>query len=142
MFIPQTIDSGTALLLIEDTLLIQRDNHLELPTWTDPVFEQYLVPFASNFFDVWGSSQYMKIRSSTLFEDMTSRLDNLIAGSHKQNILLYSGHDATVGGMLHFLGIRNQTVARPAYGASLNLELHDNSEIQDDYEVKVNKLSY
>lgn len=126
---------------IEDVLLIEKDNNLELPAWTDSVFEQYLVPLTSIIFDLWGSSQYMKIRSSTLFKDMTDRLDNLIAESDEQNILLYSAHDATVGGMLHFLGIRDQTVARPSYGASLNLELHENSNIEDDFEVKVSRRS-
>ncbi|CAD7084867.1 unnamed protein product [Hermetia illucens] len=131
------VNSPMVLLLLEDVLLVEKDNNLELPAWTDSVFEQYLVPLTSIVFDIWGSSQYMKIRSSTLFKDMTNKLDNLITGSDNQNILLYSAHDATVGSMLHFLGIRDQTVARPTYAASFNLELHQNQEIEDDYEVKL-----
>ncbi|CAD7084864.1 unnamed protein product [Hermetia illucens] len=132
-----TMDSPIILLLLEDTLLIEKDNNLQLPAWTDSVFEQYLVPLTSAFFDISGSSEYTKIRSSALFRDMTTRLDNLIAGSDDQNILLYSAHDATVAGMLHFLEVRDQTVARPTYAASINVELHENQDIVDDYEVKL-----
>ncbi|CAD7084861.1 unnamed protein product [Hermetia illucens] len=132
----RVIDSPNVLLLIEDALLIEKDNDLDLSAWTDSGFEQYLVPLTSIIFDIWGSSQYMKIRTSALFKDMTNRLDNLIAGSDDQKMLLYSAHDATVGGMLHFLGIRDQTVAKSSYAASLNLELYENSEIEDDNEVK------
>ncbi|CAD7084866.1 unnamed protein product [Hermetia illucens] len=131
------IDSAMGLLTLEDILLVEKDNDLELPAWTDSVFEQYLVPLTSIVFDIWGSSEFMKIRSSTLFRDITTRLDNLITGSSDQNVLLYSAHDATVSTMLHFLGIRDQTVARPTYAASLNLELHENQEIEDDFEVKL-----
>lgn len=68
---------------------------------------------------------------------MTNRFDNLIEGFDEQNIVLYSAHDVTLNGMLHLLGIRDQADARPPYGASLNLELHENSKIKSDYEVKV-----
>ncbi|CAD7084870.1 unnamed protein product [Hermetia illucens] len=128
---------STIITFLEDVLSVEKNNNLELPAWTDSVYEQYLVPLTLVVFDAWGSSEYMKIRSSALFKDITSRFDSLITGSAEQNILLYSAHDATIAGMLHFLGIRDQTVGKPAYGASLNLELHENSEIQDDYEVKL-----
>lgn len=83
----------------------------------------------------------MKIRSSALFKDMTNRFDNLITGSAHQDILLYSAHDATIGGMLYLLGIRDQIPVMPAYGSSFNLELHENAEIENDYEVKVIRSS-
>ncbi|CAD7084879.1 unnamed protein product [Hermetia illucens] len=131
------IDSSTDILFIADTLFIDEDNDLELPAWTESVFEQYLLPILSIVYDALGSSQYMKIRSSALFEDMANRFDNLIEGLDEQNIVLYSAHDVTLNGMLHLLGIRDQADARPPYGASLNLELHDNSKIKSDYEVKL-----
>lgn len=68
---------------------------------------------------------------------MTNRFDSLITGSTDQSVLLYSAHDATIGGMSHLLGIRDQISVMPAYGSSLNLELHENSKIVNDYEVKL-----
>ncbi|CAD7084875.1 unnamed protein product [Hermetia illucens] len=128
---------SSILLFLEDTLSVEKDNNLELPAWTERVYEPYLKPLSLIVFDGFASSYYMKIRSSILFKDMSNKFDNLIAGSADQNILLYSAHDITVAGMLHFFGIRNQIPFMPAYGSSLNLELHENSEIENDYEVKL-----
>ncbi|CAD7084874.1 unnamed protein product [Hermetia illucens] len=128
---------SSILLNLEDTLSIQKDNNLELPAWSEPVYEPYLKSLSPIVFDGWSSSYYMKIRSSALFKDMTNRFDNLITGSADQNILLYSAHDATIGGMLYLFGIRDQIPVMPAYGSSLNLELHGNAEIENDYEVKL-----
>lgn len=122
---------------MEDTLSVQKDNNLELPAWTEPVHEPYLKPISHIVFDSLTSAYLMKIRSSILFKDMMIRFDNLITGSANQNIILYSAHDVTIAGMLHLFGVRDQIPVMPGYGSALNLELHENSEIDHDYEVKV-----
>lgn len=128
---------SSILLFLADTLTVEQDNNLELPAWTKPVYEPYLKPLSLIVFDGLSSSYYMKIRSSILFTNITNRFDNLISGSADQNILVYSAHDANIAGMLHFFGVRDQVPVMPAYGSSLNLELHENSEVENDYEVKV-----
>ncbi|CAD7084876.1 unnamed protein product [Hermetia illucens] len=128
---------SSILLFLADTLTVEQDNNLELPAWTEPVYEPYLKPLSLIVFDGLSSSYYMKIRSSILFANITNRFDNLISGSADQNILVYSAHDANIAGMLHFFGVRDQVPVMPAYGSSLNLELHENSEVENDYEVKL-----
>ncbi|CAD7084869.1 unnamed protein product [Hermetia illucens] len=129
--------SSTVLHYLEDTLSIQKSNNLELPAWSEAVYEPYLKPFALVVFKAWASSYYMEFRSSILLRNITNIFDNVIAGSADPNILLYSAHDATIGGMLYFFGVWDQVPGVPAYASSLNLELHENAEIDDDYEVKL-----
>ncbi|CAD7084877.1 unnamed protein product [Hermetia illucens] len=131
------VSFSSIMMYVEDTLSVQKDNNLELPAWTEPVHEPYLKPISHIVFDSFTSAYLMKIRSSILFKDMMNRFDNLITGSADQNVLLYSAHDATIAGMLHFFGVRDQIPVMPDYGSALNLELHENSEIDHDYEVKL-----
>ncbi|XP_037912180.1 lysosomal acid phosphatase-like [Hermetia illucens] len=132
-----TIKNTYDILALEDILLIQLDHGLELPAWVKSIYDKHLNPMALALFDLWSSSDYMKIRGGRLLNDIIERLQSYTEGSSNQNILLYSGHDTTIASLIHTLGVRKQTDIRPNYGAMLSLELYENIEVKNDLEIKI-----
>lgn len=54
-----------------------------------------------------------------------------------RNLLIYSGHDVTLVNVMRALDIISQTARKPDFAATLTFELHENSSLDDDLEVKV-----
>lgn len=131
------MDIGSAIVTVTDATLIQLANGLAIPAWAESVYDKYLVPLTDVSFDIFSKSDIMTIRSGRLLKDMIDRLEGFVFGTSAQNIIFYSAHDLTVSGLVQLLEIKDQTEARPSYGAMLDLELHENAEIADDLEVKI-----
>lgn len=113
-------------MLLNDVLLIQKENNLTLPAWADSVFPDKLRVIAERGLTVRTQTTYMKlVRGGPL----VSRIfDQML---HKQNrkapnksIYIYSGHDATLMSVMRLLNLTNQTTRKPDYGATLAFELH------------------
>lgn len=113
-------------MLLHDLLLIQKENNLTLPTWTESVFPDKLLVIAEKALTVRTQTTYMKLVRGG---PMVSRIFNQML--HKQNrkepnrsIYVYSGHDATLMSVMRLLNLTNQTTRKPDYGATLAFELH------------------
>lgn len=124
------------LYILEDITEIEMDYGLQKPVWAESVYDQYVKPISQFTFDKRGSSRYMQVRSGVFLKDITERLEEAAKGSNK-NVFLYFGHDLTQSALSICLEILEQTSPRPAYGSSLAFELHENSALLDDFEIKL-----
>lgn len=135
-FFLQNMTSLRTLYILEDITEIEMDYGLQKPVWAESVYDQYVKPISQFTFDKRGSSRYMQVRSGVFLKDITERLEEAAKGSNK-NVFLYFGHDLTQSALSICLEILEQTSPRPAYGSSLAFELHENSALLDDFEIKV-----
>lgn len=122
----QNVSNAVDGMLLNDLLLVQKENNLTLPAWTDSVFPEKLLLIAEQGLKVRTQTPYLKLVRGG---PMVSRIFNQML--HKQNrktpnrsIYIYSGHDATLMSVMRLLNLNNQTAAKPHYGATLAFELH------------------
>ncbi|XP_037912175.1 testicular acid phosphatase homolog isoform X2 [Hermetia illucens] len=123
------------VFLLDDILSVQRDNGFPLPKWAYSLYDQYIHPIARFAFDKMSSSDYMQIRSGVLLRDMIERLDAVTSDPSRQNIVLYSAHDLTISALMHHMEIIDQCDIKPEYGACFAIELYENPDIPDDYQL-------
>lgn len=122
----QNVSNAVDGLLLNDLLLVQKENNLTLPAWTDSVFPEKLLLIAEKGLKVRTQTPYLKLVRGG---PMVSRIFNQML--HKQNrktpnrsIYIYSGHDATLMSVMRLLNLNSQTARKPHYGATLAFELH------------------
>lgn len=143
-------------------LLIEKDNSLALPEWTESIFPDKLLALAERNLALLTETSYMKhVKAGPLLTDIVSQMAKKRGGELQdatnaasealQNILnvnygdkktdrsiaIYSGHDVTLISLLRALNVTDQTSRKPDYGATLGIELHQGNNDQSDHEVKV-----
>lgn len=85
---------------------------------------------------------YSTVLISILGYLVTDVLDKMIQKQHNQlkpnrKLFIYSGHDTTLVYVMRALNITSQTTQKPDFASSIHFELHQNAQMQDDFEVKV-----
>lgn len=147
-------------------LLVEQDNELALPEWTKSVFPEKMLPLAERRLTMLTETPYMKrMKAGPLLTEIVKQMTKKrnrellttesvnsveleqLLGKHygdkanDRRIAIYSGHDVTLASLIRGLNVVDQTTRKPDYGAVLGIELHQSYNDQDDFEVKVNKLS-
>lgn len=137
----QSIRNSEAVWKLYDTLIIQRDNGLKMPEWTNEILDDIrMKEIVERFALLRTENDYMKrIKGGRL---ATEIVNQLLREKDKstQKIRIYSAHDSTLVSLMNAFGWIPQTGAEPGYGAALIFELHDGSEACGDLIVKVSDL--
>lgn len=118
--------------LLNDILIIERDNNLTLPNWTDPVFPQPLLSVSARSQALFTETPYMKrIKGGPLLTEIVEEMVLKRTGVLTQNMAFYSGHDVTLTNLVRALEVQNQTSTAPEYGAALIFELFRSEKMSD-----------
>ncbi|XP_055905821.1 lysosomal acid phosphatase [Eupeodes corollae] len=123
-----------------NTLKAEEDMGLQLPQWTVGVYPDRLVPLAEKSYTLFTDNDYMKrIRGGAfvgeVYNKMAAKVNKTLESS--RNLFFYSGHDVTLVNVMNSMGILNQTSTLPDFSSALVFELHEMSNLPEQYEVKV-----
>ncbi|CAD7084887.1 unnamed protein product [Hermetia illucens] len=125
---------------IGDTLTVERNYGLEIPSWAEDIYDDF-TPVLEFTMDRMSSSKWLQIKSGLLLNDIFERFNHFIRPppyqKQRENVLFYSAHDLNVQSLLVLLGVFDQTRVRADYGAVVALELHQNKSLRDDMEVQI-----
>ncbi|KAF6205921.1 hypothetical protein GE061_020097 [Apolygus lucorum] len=106
------------------TLLIQRDNGLVLPDWTEEMFPTKLARFAAlNLASYTMTDTLKKFQAGPLLKEIVKNMQ-MRDGKRKANF--YSGHDLTIVSLMRTLGFEDLNL--PSYGAAVVIEYHENED--------------
>lgn len=149
-------------------LTIEKEAGLALPKWTDKVYPEKLLALAERNLAVLTENDFMKrvkgglitfnsvqmnstiqlpsinhenfYVSGYLVTDILDKMIQMRSNQSKpnRNLYIYSGHDVTLVNTIRALNISSQTSRKPDYGAALYFELHQNPDLANDLEIKVN----
>lgn len=107
-----------------------------LPEWTNSVYPDLIEEAAGAAYDYHNyNTEVRKINSGfmlkRIIEDAESKIKGTISPSDRK-LMLYSGHESTVGYMLSALNLTQGGV--PSYGSAISFELRKKG---DTYYIKV-----
>lgn len=86
-------------------------------------------PLKARAFELFTETPFMRrIKGGLLITEIVDKMFMKQSGEITQNILIYSGHDATLANMVRGLNISDQAPIMPEYGTSLIFEMHCNDE--------------
>lgn len=129
----QNVDNITALEFLFNTLEIEDDNGLELPTWTKSVYPHKLKSLAARSLSIFTETVPMRrMKGGVLIKDIVEHTQKKLENNLKQKMFLYSGHDISLTNVLRALGFVEDF--KPEYGAALILEGHS---VQNNFEMKL-----
>ncbi|KAI1294209.1 Lysosomal acid phosphatase [Halotydeus destructor] len=128
---------------VYDTLFIERDNGLALPSWaTDEVMKDLKNITDYTFYCDYSTKKMQRLRAGLFLKDLRKRFlyatdktlleaddeaDSLEFSAMKK-LFIYSTHDSMIALILNALGIFNMIA--PPYAASIFFELHQTNETE------------
>lgn len=109
-----------------------------MPEWTRPVFPDVMNAVRVRAIQLYTETPFMtRVRGGPLIEDIFSQMVQKIKGELSRNCSIYSAHDTTLNFVMTALGVINETVPVPDYGATLCFEMrckqiidYDNCDVQ------------
>ncbi|XKL68197.1 hypothetical protein PGB90_003688 [Kerria lacca] len=109
-------------LYVTDTLIVQNENKLILPSWTKKVFPVPLIKIKDQTFQIAVNEFKIKrLQAGPLLKSIAADMNMKTKTSFPQVFHFYSGHDITIITIMITLGIYNYIT--PPYAASLIFEL-------------------
>ncbi|XP_077291034.1 prostatic acid phosphatase-like [Arctopsyche grandis] len=135
-----TKDSINSIRIVEDlytSLIIQKQNDLKLPEWTDTLDHDRLKKIAAFSLSQITYDDFMiRMKGGPLLLDILQNMKNKRSHELKPNrkLFVYSAHDLTLVNILKALSFKEEIL--PDYGATLVVELHKLPEMVD-FEVKL-----
>lgn len=123
------VDNIETVESLFNTLEIQQLNNLTLPQWAnDSIMSQMKIIGAQNL-ALYSETEYMKkVKGGFFIKTVTDLMQKILNESNTPSINLYSGHDLTLVHVMRALHLID--IIKPEFGASLVIELYDNSEIK------------
>jgi len=144
----QNITDIVNLDYIYDTLLIEANNNLTLPDWTQPIFPggkfKELVDL-SFIVDTY-TPELKRLKGGPFLKNLIENCEKSAKGEltpENRKLFMFSGHDTTVAPILHTLDLFNPPVA-PPYAAMIIFELflRDTPVIRISYKNESNSEPY
>lgn len=132
----QNITSLVDFLNIQDTLAIQASYDFEMPAWAQPIYNNYIMPLSQLAYHSLTNSALNQVRSGVLLNEIIERLQKGANGSG-ENVILLTGHDINLSGLLAYLSMANQIEGKPGFASTVALELHKSWYFQNDLEIRV-----
>ncbi|XP_076261962.1 lysosomal acid phosphatase-like [Rhynchophorus ferrugineus] len=112
-----------------NTLEIQQLNNLTLPQWVNSSIMSQMKIIGAQNLAIYSETEYMKrMKGGFFIKTVTDLMQKALNGSNTPSINLYSGHDLTLVHVMRALNLID--TIKPEFGASLVIELHNNSEIK------------
>ena len=110
---------------VYDCLLIERDNNLTLPDWTNSIFpDGKFKELRDLSFTVDTLTDELKrLKGGPLLKEMIKHFDEVRQNKTEQKVYMYSAHDTTVAPLLHTLNVFNSLA--PPYASLVLVELLD-----------------
>uniref|UniRef100_A0A8D8YP41 acid phosphatase n=1 Tax=Cacopsylla melanoneura TaxID=428564 RepID=A0A8D8YP41_9HEMI len=127
--------------LLVDALKSEVADGLELPSWVANYYDPTLLGFLDLLMNVIvKTTEQKRLITGPLLKQI---IDNMISKSKRKlnpdrNMVLYSGHDFSILGLLGSITKSEKMMPQPEFGASLNIELYRTQD--DDHIVKVKYL--
>jgi len=126
----ENITNIVKLDYIYDSLLIESEFNLTLPSWTDQVFSVKNGTFKDlrdlSFTVDTLTEELKRLKGGPLVKEMIQHFDTIATSkdtSNQMKLYIYSGHDTTVAPILHTLGVFNGLA--PPYASAILVELLD-----------------
>lgn len=114
-------------VLLYDTLFIEKKYNLTTPKEVESYWDEFEEFALTALQWVYGSPKILKLRAGPLLQNMIENMNRKINGDMpKRKVQVYSSHDINISALLLALNITD--VARPPYGATLLIELHQMSD--------------
>ncbi|CAD7084888.1 unnamed protein product [Hermetia illucens] len=130
------ITSLVDFLNIQDTLAIQASYDFEMPAWAQPIYNNYIMPLSQLAYHSLTNSALNQVRSGVLLNEIIERLQKGANGSG-ENVILLTGHDINLSGLLAYLSMANQIEGKPGFASTVALELHKSWYFQNDLEIRI-----
>lgn len=129
------------ILDLWDTLLVQHNNNMTLPAWSDSVFPDQMRPMVEEGFAIYTYTSFMKlVKGAPLVTKIVNQMLKAQSGRSSRTVRIYSGHDLTLLSVIRLLDLTNETTRLPNYGATLSFELHCESDKEcNRLEVRVSR---
>lgn len=139
----QNITNIFQAVVIHDTLEVHRFHNLKLPAWTDSIFPEKMSQLKARAFELFTETPYMRrIKGGLLVTEILDKMMQKQSGEISQNILIYSGHDASLANIARGLNVTDQVTMLPEYGATLAFEMHCNEANFTDCSIKVRAIHF
>ncbi|XP_055603908.1 lysosomal acid phosphatase-like [Uranotaenia lowii] len=135
-----TINSWMSVLGIYDTLIAEDRSGLKLPEWTSRVFPEKAEKGMGGAFRMMSGTPTMKLlKGGATFTEFLKlmKAKKSKTMSPDRSIFIYSGHDLTQVALMDSMGMLDQTTDRPEYASTVAFELHENSYLPGDLEVRM-----
>ncbi|XP_063241771.1 lysosomal acid phosphatase-like [Bacillus rossius redtenbacheri] len=108
---------------LHDHFRIEEERGIPLPDWTRGLYPDKLLQISNQYHIFRTYTPLMaRLKMGPLVKDVVGRMIASTGGASGARLLLYSGHDDMVTGLLGVLGLPNRFKVR--YGAAVFLELH------------------
>jgi len=136
----QNVTNTNDVEFLYNTLYIEHEMGLTLPSWTKAVFPDKMRPLAARNLALLTETPFMRnVKGGALVTDIAKKIITKAEEPSKQkrNILLYSAHDVTLVNVMRALDIINQTSDKPDFGATLAIELHYDPNATSNHTVKI-----
>ncbi|XP_065205541.1 uncharacterized protein LOC135835282 [Planococcus citri] len=128
------MSSDNVLKIIHDAselhqaLFIEQSCNLTLPEWTDSIYPEPLIRFASLGFLVQAYSlQMRRIRVGPLLGKLIQEMEMKIQGKLNATFHFYSAHDTTIAVLLTALEMYQDIFILPPYSSSVIIELRQHN---------------
>ncbi|XP_041987486.1 lysosomal acid phosphatase-like isoform X3 [Aricia agestis] len=124
-YVGMEVKDFTDIMLIYSCLNIEKLYNFELPAWTAKVFPEPLHQAAGLSFSVSAATPRLaRLIAGPLVQQVVRAMADVISGGRRR-LMVYSGHDFTVGTLLTALGVFDDVC--PEYTATVYLELITNA---------------
>lgn len=113
-------------LIVWDILLVEHNNSLTLPAWTEAIFPERLRAMAEMGLLIPLQTPYMRLhRGGPIVSRIVGQMREKRNGiAPNRSLYIYSAHDSTLLSITRLLNLTDQTTGLPNYGATLAFELH------------------
>jgi lysosomal acid phosphatase len=109
-----------------------------LPEWTKSVYPEKTREVCARYLRFLTESDFMKkARGGPLLTEIMNSMMGKSQNLNEKSIAIYSGHDVTLVNIMNTLNILNQTDQVPKFSASLVIELHEKSAVEEEMTVRV-----
>jgi len=113
---------------IFDTLFIESVYNKPLPNWTTTVYPDKMKHMKDLSFKLSTYTDEMKrLRGGPIIQNILDHFNDYIAGKHQRKMLMYSGHDTTLSGLLNSLGMFEPPIG-PPYASAILIELKKSTD--------------
>ncbi|XP_011872301.1 PREDICTED: lysosomal acid phosphatase [Vollenhovia emeryi] len=120
----QNMSTITDVEFLYNTLEIEEEHGLQLPTWTRKFYNKEMRDIAARSLAIFtdGTTQ-KRLRGGPLLKEILRCMEEGKTDPTPKRSYFYSAHDVTIVNVLRTMGFTNELL-KPDYGATLILELH------------------
>lgn len=126
-----------------DSLLVESDNGLDLPSWTAKVFPYPLHDCRVRAFQLSTETEYMaQIRSGPVITRIHDHMVEFQIRGSARKLFTYSTHDTIICYIFNSMKIYYGSDPLPYYGACIVFELYRNENCNEENIVQVSDFIY